>query len=112
MTEITYSMENGRYTLEAKGHVGYDKHGHDIICAAVSALLQMGWAGLRNECGVIGEMEQESGYFFFDCTVTNEEKQKEADTLMRSVIYGLKLIEDGAPKYLKVQQKGGGGNQN
>ena len=47
MTEITYSMENGRYTLEAKGHAGYDKHGHDIICAAVSALLQMGWAGLK-----------------------------------------------------------------
>lgn len=111
MTEITYSMENGRYTLEAKGHAGYDKHGHDIICAAVSALLQMGWAGLKNECLVGGTMEQRSGYFFFDCHV-NEGKRKEADTLMKSVIYGLKLIEDGAPKYLKVQQKGGGGNQN
>lgn len=44
--------------------------------------------------------------------MTNEEKQKEADTLMKSVIYGLKLIEEGAPEYLKVQQKGGGGNQN
>lgn len=104
MTEITYSMENGRYTLEAKGHAGYDKHGHDIICAAVSALLQMGWAGLRNECGVTGEMEQKSGYFFFDCTVTNEEKQKEADTLMKSIIYGLKLIEDGAPEYLHIKK--------
>lgn len=111
MTEITYTMENGRYILEAKGHAGYDKHGHDIICAAISALLQMGWAGLRNECGVTGEMEQKSGYFFFDCHV-GESKRKEADTLMKAVIEGLQLIEDGAPKYLKVQQKGGGGNQN
>lgn len=111
MTEITYSMENGRYTLEAKGHAGYDKHGRDIICAAISALLQMGWAGMERECYAKGEQKQEEGYFWFDCVVSDENR-KEADTLMKAVIEGLKLIEEGAPEYLKVQQKGGGGNQN
>lgn len=109
MTEITYTMENGRYTLEAQGHAGYDKHGHDIICAAVSALLQMGWAGMERECNARGQQKQADGYFWFDCVV-NDDERKEADTLMKSVIYGLQLIAEGAPAYLKVQQKGGGGN--
>lgn len=103
MTEITYSMENGRYILEAEGHAGYDKHGRDIICAAVSALLQMCWAGMERECHAKGRQEQKAGYFFFDCRVS-EENRKEADVLMGAVLYGLRLIEEGASAYLRVKK--------
>ena len=43
MTRITYAIGEGRYTLEAEGHAGFYP-GNDIVCAAVSALLQTCWA--------------------------------------------------------------------
>ena len=85
MTEITYSMENGRYTLEAKGHAGYDKHGHDIFSAAVCARYEMVWAGMERECYAKGEQKQKEWELLFDC-VMSDENRNEADALMKSVI--------------------------
>ena len=40
MIEIKYYEKNGRYAISAKGHAGYAPEGQDIVCAAVSGLLQ------------------------------------------------------------------------
>ncbi len=106
MTRITYAIGEGRYTLEAEGHSGFYP-GNDIVCAAVSALLQTCWAGLMRECRATGEKRQESGKFFFRADVS-EGCRKEAETLLRSVVYGLKLIEREFPQNVKIIESGGG----
>lgn len=40
MIEIEYYEKNGRYAISAKGHANYAPEGQDIVCAAVSSLLQ------------------------------------------------------------------------
>ena len=107
MTKIEYYIKNGYYCLRAEGHAGYNKEGEDIVCAAISALLQMCWAGLERECGAAGEQRQESGEFYFGATV-GEENRKEADVLMNSVIYGLELIQKGFPECVEVKETSGG----
>lgn len=48
MVEIQF-REDSRGRLSsfcAKGHAGWDDDGRDVVCAAVSALLQSAWYGL------------------------------------------------------------------
>lgn len=106
MTKIAYSMGDGQYSLRAEGHAGYSKKGNDIVCAAISALLQMCWAGLERECDAAGEQRQESGYFCFRAMV-EEENREAADKLMKSVIYGLELIREGFPECVEIVRAGG-----
>ncbi|MBV9104179.1 MAG: ribosomal-processing cysteine protease Prp [Candidatus Eremiobacteraeota bacterium] len=34
-------------SLSASGHSGWAQHGEDVVCAAVSAIVQTAWLGLR-----------------------------------------------------------------
>ena len=45
------------------GHAGAGSHGEDVVCAAVSALLQAAWAGLSEVAGVSVEGHRREGDF-------------------------------------------------
>lgn len=47
MTQIRLDIRPGRYQLEAVGHADYDP-GHDIVCAAVSAVIWSLIGGMEN----------------------------------------------------------------
>lgn len=40
MIRIEYSEHGDRFWLKATGHAGYARYGEDVVCAAVSALMQ------------------------------------------------------------------------
>lgn len=105
MTYITYAAEAGEYYLKAEGHAGYNP-GNDIVCAAISVLLQTLWAGLSIECAGRGRKEERDGFFSFRISV-GAEKRREAQALFGCIIQGLELIERGYPAQLAI--RGGAG---
>jgi uncharacterized protein YsxB (DUF464 family) len=48
MIKISVAMNSGDMVIDVKGHAGYAPHGHDIVCAAVSAILQTAVLGLES----------------------------------------------------------------
>lgn len=48
-------------SFAASGHADFGEHGDDIVCAAVSALLQAARLGLEEHARVPLEVEQEAG---------------------------------------------------
>jgi uncharacterized protein YsxB (DUF464 family) len=40
-------MEDGEMNISAKGHANYAEHGKDIVCSAVSAIMQTTIMGLQ-----------------------------------------------------------------
>jgi uncharacterized protein YsxB (DUF464 family) len=44
---ITAEMADGQMKVEAVGHANYAEHGKDIVCAAVSAIMQTALLGLQ-----------------------------------------------------------------
>lgn len=48
MIQINVDMNSGDMTIDVKGHAGYAPHGQDIVCAAVSAILQTAVLGLES----------------------------------------------------------------
>jgi uncharacterized protein YsxB (DUF464 family) len=52
--EVTFFEDSRKRlsSLVAEGHAGWAEHGNDVVCAAVSALLQGAWLGLTAHANV------------------------------------------------------------
>jgi uncharacterized protein YsxB (DUF464 family) len=63
VVEVTISEDSrGRLSsFSAQGHAGWAQNGSDVVCAAVSALLQAAWLGLTDVVGVEVNGERSSG---------------------------------------------------
>lgn len=106
MTEIRWYWEEDDFGITAEGHAEYNP-GNDIVCSAVSALLQTLWAGLELYCFTPVWHKQESGRF----TVMGKAgRYKERTTsLFNSILYGLELIEKEYPNNVKITRVRGEG---
>jgi uncharacterized protein YsxB (DUF464 family) len=49
-------------SLFARGHAGWAESGSDIVCAAVSAIIQAGWLGIEQVATVQLEVERDADH--------------------------------------------------
>jgi uncharacterized protein YsxB (DUF464 family) len=63
MLEVRFRRDSRQRlsSVFASGHAETAPHGEDIVCAAVSALLQAAWVGLTDVAGVAVEGRRASG---------------------------------------------------
>jgi uncharacterized protein YsxB (DUF464 family) len=63
MLDVTFSRDsrNRLSSVFADGHADWAEHGRDIVCAAVSAILQAARLGLEEHAGVAVDAHQEGG---------------------------------------------------
>ena len=102
MTEIRWYKEGVLCGVHAKGHAEYNP-GNDIVCSAISALLQTLYAGLEMRCYAQVNHEQESGWFCIDIGIEDWNRDR-VDALFDSVIYGLELIAEQYPNNVKMER--------
>ena len=65
MVEVRFRRDsrNRLSSVVSRGHAGQAEHGEDVVCAAVSALLQAAWAGLTDVAGVPVSGRRDPGDF-------------------------------------------------
>ena len=94
-------------TIEATGHSGYAEHGQDIVCSAVSCLMETLANGLtevvRAETKVI--FDENIPHLSVTLIETDKEKCKSAQVLMQTTLLGLKGVADGYSKFIKIKEK-------
>ena len=98
MIVITHSP--GRITIV--GHAGYAPHGQDIVCAAVSALVQTFAASveeLTTDGLLIGENDQGQIQL-----IQYRKLSEGAQLLLASFFVGIRMIADSYPSNLKLVQ--------
>ncbi len=63
MVEVTFYRDSRDRlsSVFARGHADFAEHGQDIVCAAVSAILQAVRVGLETYAGIPLDAEQEPG---------------------------------------------------
>ena len=94
-------------TIEATGHSGYAEHGSDIVCSAVSCLLET-WANgltevVKAETKVV--VDEDLPHLSVTLTETDKEKCKSAQVLMQTTLLGIKGVADGYSKFIKIKEK-------
>ena len=103
MIEITFfKRENLLTGIKSQGHSGFKSKGHDVICAAVSVLMQSLYLGLT-EIAKINLTEniinENTPIMFFKWNVQDCEK---IFLLANTVYESLKIIASQNPGFIKI----------
>lgn len=108
MTKIEIFRKNGSIIkYKATGHSEYDEYGKDIVCSAISTILQYPLAGMLEVLEIFPKFEINSdGYLEVDISkVDRKKKEKELDTLLESMFIMVKSLSQDYPKNIKLVEK-------
>ncbi len=104
MITITVKKRKDQYIdFQSKGHAGYAEEGHDIVCAAVSALIITTVNSLETFTKECFQVSERDGFVSIHFSGTNTDEGK---LLMDSLLLGLTEIEHSYNnRYLTVKVK-------
>ena len=94
-------------TIEATGHSGYAEEGQDIVCSAVSCLLETLANGLTEVVKAKAKIVVDENIPHLSVTLMEDDKEKckHAQILMQSTLLGLIGVADGFKKFIKIKEK-------
>lgn len=109
MTEVTVSYKDRIVSVEASGHANSAAHGEDIVCAAISVLMQTAVNSIEKVAGIstyIFEADENSGYMYLELPRDLSESQSHlAEVVLQTVLTGLEGIAQAYPKYMKLYKR-------
>ncbi len=97
--------------IEATGHSGYAEEGSDIVCSAVSTLMQSLAIGLTEVIKISPKIiiDEEIPHMCINLLDTNSSLTKECianvQTLMQTTVLSLKQVANEFPKFIKIKEK-------
>ena len=86
-------------SIEIKGHAGSGPKGHDLVCAAVSAIITGGANALPNKNNYMVKLE--SGYAVID----NNNLDEDGNNVLKTVWVQLKTVEESYSQFLRIEEK-------
>lgn len=103
MINLTILKSNGAITtIQSKGHSGYADAGQDIVCSAVSTIMQATLNGLINVVKTKVDYEINAQIPFMRISVSEEDQQ--AQILMRTAYLALQQIAQDYKNYIKIKE--------
>lgn len=104
MINVTLFKENGKVVrVRALGHSGLADHGSDILCAAVSAVVQTAYLAIYDiEKSVEYTSDEEQGLFEF--AIPYKADRHDIDVIIRAMYLGLKDLSSGYPQNLNLEE--------
>lgn len=108
MIQVTIVKKNGNITgYYAQGHAEYAEMGSDIVCAAISTVMQNPLAGIQEVLHLNPQYGfDEDGYLTVNFSnLDYQEKKKEVSALLETMIVMLKELERSYPKNIKLVEK-------
>lgn len=98
-----------KYTIE--GHARYDKHGKDIICAAISVLSQTALLSLVEVCGLEEKaikysIDEKSG--FLDVNLPKDIEisiLEKTQIVLNSLVVGISSVIESYPEYVTLEYR-------
>jgi uncharacterized protein len=98
MVTIRFKMTRNSVKIDAKGHALFDKKGKDVVCAAVSVLLQSWFVGEKELCEASVETKTEDGHFSAQMGNYGEKEK----LLLDNLILSLKVLQNQYSDHIKV----------
>ncbi|MCH4210998.1 MAG: ribosomal-processing cysteine protease Prp [Bacilli bacterium] len=102
MIKITLKSQNGEFvSLEAKGHAGSGPYGHDLVCAAISAVILGGLNALKDDESSYS-VKVEEGHTLLERNKTLSEH----DTIViETIVKQIESIAESHPDNVKLERK-------
>lgn len=107
MTNVKVTKKLGHITeIECDGHTGYGVEGEDIVCAALSSVVQTAALGLMSVVGInINLVRDDSrGYLKFSIpNVLNETEQLQVDAILNTMLCGIGDLNQGFSDFIELE---------
>lgn len=108
MIAVKFFKLNGDImAVECSGHAGYAEEGSDIICAAVSTVVQTAVLGLISVAGLnIGyKVIETKGYLKATLPSKMSEKERhDADIILKTLYLGLSDLYEGYSDFINLEE--------
>ena len=107
MTTVVVSRKDNHIVLvESRGHTGYSEEGSDIVCAAISTVLETALLGLIKVANIDIKYKRASGYLKFEVEDDiSEDARHSADIILDTMLEGVRDLSQGYSKYIKLEVK-------
>ena len=107
LIDIKRNQEGQIMEFRAQGHAGYAEAGNDIVCAAVSAIIQTAIFGLTDYLDLAIDVDSNDG--LLNCNLGKFASNREVITVLETMVVGLKRTAESYPDSLELTetQKGG-----
>lgn len=106
MTRVTVIKIKGHIvSLVADGHTGYGVEGEDIVCAALSSVIQTAVLGLMRVAGINAEVETDEGYLSLELPKLNEQDRHNADMILDTMLCGIADLNEGYSDFIELEVK-------
>ena len=108
MTIVKVTRKNGHVvSLRADGHTGYGAEGEDIVCAALSSVIQTAVLGLMRVAGInVGfETDAESGVLDLVIPELSDEDRHNADMILDTMLCGIADLHEGYSDFIELEVK-------
>ena len=108
MTKVIVSKKEGHIvSVDCKGHSGYAPEGEDIVCAALSAVVQTAVLGVLRVAGAKADYrtDEDKGSLKLTIKEADEEKRRECDIILETMLLGVKDLQKGFSAFIKLEVK-------
>lgn len=109
MTEIVFFKQNNIIVAyECLGHTGYAEAGEDIVCSALSSIIQSTALGLKEVLELKIDMQRNDDKGYFKVVLPreiNEDKSDKAQVLLTTLYLSVKDLAKGYSKYIKLEER-------
>ena len=110
MTNVTITRKNGHICqVECDGHTFYGEEGEDIVCAALSSVVQTAVLGVMRVAAVNVDLKRDDkrGYLKFVVPggLTQAEQGK-VDAILETMLLGIADLNEGFSDFIELEVKG------
>lgn len=108
MTKVRFFKNSDNFftKIEVSGHTGYDIEGKDILCAALSGIVQAGALGILNVCKVNAKIirDDKKGYFSLELpSQMSKDQFLKTEVVFLTILEGVKDLQSGYSKNIKLE---------
>ncbi len=109
MTKVTVTKEDNRIVrVECDGHTNYGVSGEDIVCSALSSIVQTAVLGVVAVAGVNAKVvrDEKRGYLLLEIpnSITDDQKH-DAEVILETMLCGVSDLSVGYSDFIELEVK-------
>ncbi len=108
MTHVVVKRAKGHIvSVECHGHSGYAPEGEDIVCAALSSVVQTAVLGVFRVAGVNADYrtDEEKGELVLTLGKMSERERRDCDVILETMLLGVEDLYEGFSAFIKMEVK-------
>ncbi len=109
MTKITIEKYNDHITkIVCDGHTNYGVSGEDIVCSALSSIVQTAVLGVLMVAGVNGKLKRDENRGYLEFSLPKDlpsEQRHDVDVILNTMLCGISDLREGFSDFIELEVK-------